>query len=905
MTLRTRLTAAFVLVVLVPLLVVVVVVTVTLPAAVGERQQQGVASASRLAAAVVTAVCDRARAAAEAVARVAAADGGTSAGVQAGLDDLVLRGVADGVRLVSADGRTVGSSGSAPAVPAQDCAAGGVLVEGDTVQLAAVVELAGASTAGTALAVLDAGPQLAQTLQASAGAGEVLLLAGGRVVAGSGAVDEDVVRDAVDAGGAPVQSGGRVAALTPARPGQPLGVVVVQRENDSPGVLALGLGVAAVAVVVACGIAFLLARITTRPLGELGDAAERVAAGDLSTTIDVRSQDEVGRLAGSFNAMTVELRNYVGALQASRDELQVSRDELQAGVARIGDTLSGTHDLDRILTVVLETAQAATRAGAGAVLLLAPDRAELELTVGEGLDGRGAAPACGCRSAAGVAGSVARTGEALRGRIGDVGLVPGDGEPEAEHVLAVPLLSATTVIGVLCLYDRTDGLPFDEGDLATLRTFASQAAVAVDNVLLHEEAQRLSITDGLTGLWNYRYFTMTVGKEIERAARFSRPLALLLLDIDHFKLVNDVYGHQRGDAVLVELAARVRGEVRDVDTVARYGGEEFVVVLPETDEAGAVQAAERIRAAIRGAPFGGTGAETPLDGHGQRRRGRLPVHGTSAAALLRRPTRRCTAPSAPAATPGGWPAVAARRGLTGALGSPHGDTRRATQGRDPGRRPRHPLPAGHQGRRPRRCCRSSTSRPSSTSWRRPSGPASTDVLMVTGRNKKPIERPLRPQRRARAGARGQGRPGAPRAGARAPASWPPSTTSGRATRRASATPCSPPPATSARSRSRCCSATTSSTSATSCSSRWSRCRQREGGSVVALMEVPREAVSLYGCAAVETGHRRRRAHHRPGREAAGRRGAQRPGDHRPLRAVAAASSTSCARPRPAAAARSS
>ena len=107
--------------------------------------------------------------------------------------------------------------------------------------------------------------------------------------------------------------------------------------------------------------------------------------------------------------------------------------------------------------------------------------------------------------------------------------------------------------------------------------------MAIDNVLLHQEAQRLSLTDPLTALWNYRYLTIGLGHEIERATRFARPLAALMLDLDRFKAINDEHGHQVGDAVLIELAGRMRAEVREVDTVARYGGEEFVIVLPETD----------------------------------------------------------------------------------------------------------------------------------------------------------------------------------------------------------------------------------------------------------------------------------------------------------------------------------
>ena len=629
MTLRTRLTAAFVVVVLVPLLVGVALVTSTLPAAIAERQEQGVTSSSRLAASVVAGLCDRARAGAEAAARAAAATTAPEA-LESGLEELVRRGLADGVRVTTGAGTTVATAGFAPQVPRRDCTTGDVALTDGTVQIAAVVALgrSGARPAGAAVAAFTVDDALASRIRAAAGTGEVVLLAGGQRVGTSGDVPPGLVTAALRAEDEPVREDGRLAVITPVRPGQPVAVLVAQDEGEGPGVLPVALAVTAGAVLLAVGIALLLAQATTRPLGELGDAAARVASGDLDTTIEVRSRDEVGRLAASFNAMTEDLRSYVGALQASRDELQ-------AGVARIGDTLSATHDLDRILSVVLETAMAATRARAGAVLLLGADRTELELAVGQGLEERGASNDLRLPLGGGVAGRVARSGEPVRGRVGAGDLVPAPGEPLAETLLAVPLRSSTTVIGVLTLYDRADGELFDEADLSTLRTFTSQATVAVDNVVLHEEARRLSITDGLTGLWNYRYFTITIAKEIERAARFGRPLALLMMDLDHFKLVNDVYGHQRGDAVLVELAGRIRAQVRDVDTLARYGGEEFVVILPETDEEGAVQAAERIRSAVRRRPFAEPG-ETPLDVTVSVGVAVFPLHGSSSSALLRR-----------------------------------------------------------------------------------------------------------------------------------------------------------------------------------------------------------------------------------------------------------------------------
>jgi diguanylate cyclase (GGDEF)-like protein len=155
---------------------------------------------------------------------------------------------------------------------------------------------------------------------------------------------------------------------------------------------------------------------------------------------------------------------------------------------------------------------------------------------------------------------------------------------------------------VLALYDRLGADQFDDTDLRTLRTFAGQAGVAVHNVRVHEEAQRLSLTDPLTGLWNYRYLRSSLRREVERASRFGRMLSVLVLDLDHFKEVNDSYGHAAGDAVLSEFARRLRVGLREVDLAFRQGGEEFVVLLPETDAYGSAIVAERLGAAIRDIP---------------------------------------------------------------------------------------------------------------------------------------------------------------------------------------------------------------------------------------------------------------------------------------------------------------
>ena len=304
--------------------------------------------------------------------------------------------------------------------------------------------------------------------------------------------------------------------------------------------------------------------------------------------------------ARAFERMRVELGEYLTALRSSRDELARSMN-------RLGETLSSTHDLPKLLAVVLEAAVQARRAKAGSLLLLTPDRTALVREATHGLTQRD--PAERIPVGQGVAGTVASNGRAmvLASPAGN----GASGEPAATTQVTVPLLAQGRVLGVLSLYDREDGEPFTLGDAEALTAFAVQAAVAIENVQMHAEAERLSVTDPLTGAWNYRYFSRRFEQEIERSRRFGRVLALLMLDIDHFKAVNDRYGHQRGDEVLVEFRGRVTGSVRDIDTFARYGGEEFVLILPETNLEGGLAVAEKLRVAIHRAPFcadmGGSG----------------------------------------------------------------------------------------------------------------------------------------------------------------------------------------------------------------------------------------------------------------------------------------------------------
>ena len=119
----------------------------------------------------------------------------------------------------------------------------------------------------------------------------------------------------------------------------------------------------------------------------------------------------------------------------------------------------------------------------------------------------------------------------------------------------------------------------------------------------HEEIYRLTIVDGLTGLANKRHFLEFLDREVAAAARYGHPISLIMMDLDHFKKVNDAHGHLVGDLVLKELAARMKSRVRREDLAARYGGEEFAIILTHTEEQGARAFADSLRAIVAATPF--------------------------------------------------------------------------------------------------------------------------------------------------------------------------------------------------------------------------------------------------------------------------------------------------------------
>lgn len=624
MRLRTRLWLVLGGLFLVPLVVGGLVLLVVVPDARSERVTDTVRSAGAAVSAEVADSCRLLGAAGRAVVLEAAAGSPRDA-----VDVAVRSGYADYAALLGPDGVTVaeaGEPGDGVADPADLPSCSGKSPGG-----AALAERAGGENGTpTAVLVTNLDAAFVEQLRLRVGLdGEVVLISQGRVVAST--LDAATARAVAQAADGPrdvVDVAGWTVGVQPSRDGMPYAVAVaVPGAREGSQVLLLSLILLA-GVAVAGILVTVVARGLSQPFSELTEAAERVVQGDLDTAITTAGDEgEAGRLGSAFNLMTGELRRSLRDLERSREEL---RDSLE----RIGEALTSTHDLDGLLQVVLETALATLDTRAGVVLYRSADQLQL---VGElGLHEAGLNAPAVVAPGSGVLGRVVSSGSPVRGRLGSgpVELQPTETEPSTGDVLAVPLRSMGTVIGVVALYDRNDGRSFDAADEDALGTLAGQASIAIDNVQLHQEAQRLSTTDALTGLWNFRYLSMSLAREIERSTRFDRPLAVLMLDLDHFKTVNDTHGHPRGDTVLRELAHRVQEQIREVDTFARYGGEEFVVVLPETTVEGAAQLAERICVAVHREPFRHDG-EQPLDITVSVGGAAFPEHGSSPATLMR------------------------------------------------------------------------------------------------------------------------------------------------------------------------------------------------------------------------------------------------------------------------------
>jgi diguanylate cyclase (GGDEF)-like protein len=310
-------------------------------------------------------------------------------------------------------------------------------------------------------------------------------------------------------------------------------------------------------------------------------SAAAVAVWRARATADARVAEAVQRVA---DGMHETLRDLAGSLEAAP---QADRPEPLAG------ELAASLDLDEIATRTL--AAVAAIHGVEAAALETPG-----LSASTGMEAEEAA-----RAQIGMPDNDnLRTIEvAYRYRLDDV-----EGESaRLRSAVVVPLQAEGATIGSLSAFTRSSARALTEWELEEVERIAGRAGPALANARRYAEARALADLDALTGLHNRRYFHETLGREIARAQRYDRQLALVVIDLDDFKAVNDKVGHLSGDAVLAEVAERMRSVVRDADIACRVGGDEFGVILPESAVAEAELLAGRIAAAVADRPIPGGG----------------------------------------------------------------------------------------------------------------------------------------------------------------------------------------------------------------------------------------------------------------------------------------------------------
>jgi diguanylate cyclase (GGDEF)-like protein len=313
-----------------------------------------------------------------------------------------------------------------------------------------------------------------------------------------------------------------------------------------------------------------------RPLQRLDAAVAALGRGDFDRPVRSETIDEVGRLGASFEAMRLQVRSTMRATAARASvatELSLAQ-PLERSLGRVCDELHDATDVDTAMIVVngseMSDAFAVTSGGH-------------HIDIDGFLEGNGP------------------LGEGYRhGGRGAVllGAMPASQEAHlgVREFCVAPLRLGTYVHGVLAVGCASRAFTSSDTDLVA--STAEQISLALERYRFLAFVQRQATTDDLTGLYNHRFLVDSLGQQVALAERLGTSLAILMIDIDHFKLLNDTHGHHAGDLALSTFARTLIGNVRRADLAARYGGEEFVVVMPNTSAGEAFLVAEKIRLAV-------------------------------------------------------------------------------------------------------------------------------------------------------------------------------------------------------------------------------------------------------------------------------------------------------------------
>jgi diguanylate cyclase (GGDEF)-like protein len=349
-----------------------------------------------------------------------------------------------------------------------------------------------------------------------------------------------------------------------------------------------------------------------RPMRRLASAMQRAEAGDFVVRAPPLGRTEIGQLALAFNRMLARLTDLKAQelehlRERERAEAQAAVQQAQAqSQARLAHrvaeleilydnarTLSSSLELDEVLNRLTRELPGHLHVS-GFSLMLVDTSGQLEVKRSAPTGSEGITFALD----EGVCGKAAHLRKAVY-----VSDVSTDTRFKQLHqvtqgsLLAVPMEQAGDLLGVLN-FERTATAAFSAEDIEFFTAVAGQIGMAVKNARLHEETVNLTLTDPLTHVANRRALNARLTEELSRVQRYGVSVALVMIDIDHFKHLNDASGHLAGDEVLQQVASILSKELRRVDLIARYGGEEFAIVLPSTTKAEAVAVAQKLRALV-------------------------------------------------------------------------------------------------------------------------------------------------------------------------------------------------------------------------------------------------------------------------------------------------------------------
>ena len=292
--------------------------------------------------------------------------------------------------------------------------------------------------------------------------------------------------------------------------------------------------------------------------------------------------------------------------------LMQRQNELEMATNRISYVISNTLEIENVLQTAIEEIGGALKAKRAALVLWQEDTQKFEGTsIYERQDGQG-------KKEKPLATYTSYTFYQPERKYKTGALPPGAlnavqdsvDNPVKPGCLEVPITYHNKNMGKLIVEDDTLGRIWESEEILMVKTISDQLAVAISHARLFRQMERQAITDPLTGLFNHRYFQMSLEREIRFADRSGDPLSLILLDLDDLKKINDAHGHLIGDAALMHISRIMKQTVREIDVCARYGGDEFVIILPRTSREAAVGVAERLREAIAAKPLPKVGEVT-------------------------------------------------------------------------------------------------------------------------------------------------------------------------------------------------------------------------------------------------------------------------------------------------------